>query len=373
MVSWGRRVSLGADSPGSGGDYDPAGVPVRDAATILILAERPDLQVLMLKRNSRSVFVGDMWVYPGGAVDPRDGDQIADDTVAGRTDPEASAAVGVERGGIAFWVAALRETFEEAGVLLAHHAGNPAHHAGKPTPPGKPLEPGGSSHSANGPMQTRNEAVQPGPGGGQSGASGTRSGAVATHLPGDDNLHSGIVDLSPPETARRFGAYRAEVNAGERDFISTMRAEGLRLAGAQVHFVGRWKTPLGPPRRYDTRFFVTAMPQGQVPLADLDEAVEHRWMRPAEAIDLNDRGEMVMMTPTIGMLHRLSKFPSIQAALRAAAAGTPDHDEHVRIRYDDDSPHRIAFPADPDYAQADTRTETGILRWPVPAGIAEAG
>ena len=116
-----RRASVGAKSPGSGGDYDPEAVPVRDAATVMILSDENDPHVLMLKRNSRSIFVGDMWVYPGGAVDPEDATQIADETVSGLTDDDASFQIGIERGGIAFWVAALRETFEEAGILLAHH------------------------------------------------------------------------------------------------------------------------------------------------------------------------------------------------------------------------------------------------------------
>jgi 8-oxo-dGTP pyrophosphatase MutT (NUDIX family) len=114
-----RWTSSGSGSPGRGGDYDPGDVPIRNAATVLILDERPDLHVLMLKRNARSVFVGDMWVFPGGAVDEDDATPEADALVAGRTDPACSSELGVESGGIAYWVAVLRETFEEAGVLIA--------------------------------------------------------------------------------------------------------------------------------------------------------------------------------------------------------------------------------------------------------------
>ncbi|WP_419912861.1 NUDIX hydrolase [Candidatus Poriferisodalis sp.] len=304
-----RRASVGAKSPGSGGDYDPAAVAVRDAATVMILSGENDPHVLMLKRNARSIFVGDMWVYPGGAVDPEDATQVADETVSGLTDDDASYQIGIERGGIAFWVAALRETFEEAGILLAHH-----------------------DHP------------------------------VGVEDPRD--LPSGIIDLSPPDVAERFSQYRDEVNAGERDFIETVRSEDLLLDGDNVYFIGRWVTPLGSPRRYDTRFFLTAMPDGQVPLPDHDEAVEHQWVRPVDAIRRNETGDMVMMTPTIGMLHRLARFGTVAEAVAAAGRGTPDHDEHVRIRYDNEGPHRIAFPGDPDYLDADGRTETGILRWP---------
>ena len=106
----GPRASTGSGAPGTGGDYDPDAVAIRPAATVLILDERPDLHVLMLKRNARSIFVGDMWVFPGGAVDPEDASPEADAIVDGLTDPEASAILGIERGGIAYWVAALRVT-----------------------------------------------------------------------------------------------------------------------------------------------------------------------------------------------------------------------------------------------------------------------
>ncbi|HCB34358.1 MAG TPA: hypothetical protein DEP69_04160 [Acidimicrobiaceae bacterium] len=298
---------------GAGGDYDPAGVGIRDAATVLILDERPDLHVLMLQRNSASVFAGDMWVFPGGAVDVADASPEADATVAGLTDAEASRRLGLDAGGIAFWVAALRETFEEAGILLAHRAGRAA-----------------------------------GP-------------DAAGRAAGPDD---GIIDLSPPAVSERFSRYRAEVNAGTRDFVATVSGENLRLDGNDVHFVARWITPLGPPRRYDTRFFVTAMPPGQRPLHDNDEAVSNRWVRAADARALSAGGELVMMTPTVGMLTRLATFGSVAEATAAAAAGTPADDEVVRIRFGNDGPDRIAFPSHPDYDDADDRSETGMLRWP---------
>jgi 8-oxo-dGTP pyrophosphatase MutT (NUDIX family) len=195
--------------------FDPAAVPVRPAATVLICDERPDLHVLMLKRNARSIFVGDMWVFPGGAVDPGDATPRADAAVEHLTDVAASRALGIDGGGIAYWVAALRETFEEAGVLLARPRG------------------------------------------------------VDT-----------LIDLSEPAIAARFERHRDEVNAGTGDFIDIVVAEDLLLDGADVHYVAHWITPLGSPRRYDTRFFVTAMPRGQVPLHDDDEAVHHEWVRP---------------------------------------------------------------------------------------------
>ena len=99
-------------------DFDPAAVPIRPAATVMLVDDRPDLQVLMLRRSARQVFAGDMWVYPGGAVDPEDASRVAASCL-GLDDITASARLDIRSGGLAFWVAAIRECFEEAGVLYA--------------------------------------------------------------------------------------------------------------------------------------------------------------------------------------------------------------------------------------------------------------
>jgi len=284
-----------------GGDHVPEEIPIRIAATVLILDQRPDLHVLMLKRNARSIFVGDMWVFPGGAVDPEDGSEQAEGLLKGLTDNEASATLDLVTGGSAYWVAALRETFEEAGLVLT----------------------GGSTP----------------------------------------------LDLSTPDVAARFERHRDALNSGEREFLDIVSSEDLTLDGSGVHYVGRWVTPLGPPRRYDTRFFVTAMPVGQVPLHDNDEAVHHEWVRPADAVAASESGEILMLTPTVAMLQRLGLFADVDAAMGAAASGRPGDDEMVRIRYDVEGPHRIAFPADADYAQAEAHVESGMVRWPGPPNI----
>ena len=74
----------------------------------------------MLQRHLNSDFVGGAYVFPGGKVDEEDRTPAAEEACAARSDAEASAMLGVESGGLAFWVAALRECFEEAGVLLAY-------------------------------------------------------------------------------------------------------------------------------------------------------------------------------------------------------------------------------------------------------------
>ncbi|HMC67928.1 MAG TPA: NUDIX domain-containing protein [Mycobacteriales bacterium] len=93
-------------------------VPVRDAATVMLVRDGSDgLEVFMVRRSLRLVFAGGAHVFPGGAVDAVD--RQMERWCVGRTDEDASATLGVARGGLAFWVAAVRECFEEAGFLLA--------------------------------------------------------------------------------------------------------------------------------------------------------------------------------------------------------------------------------------------------------------
>lgn len=281
-------------------DSNTHDVPIRPASTLLLLAERPDLQVLMLKRNEHSAFVGDMWLFPGGAVDAEDGSPAAYAAVTGLDDHDASRALEVDRDGLAYWVAALRETFEEAGVLLARQARN-----------------------------------------------------------------GGPVDLESATAATRFDDHRRALNDDGGDFLELVRSEGLTLSAGDLGYVSRWITPRGLVRRYDTRFFAAAMPDGQVPAHDNDEAVHHEWITAEDALEANASGEMLMVTPTVAMLLRLAAFASVDEALASAAAAQPRHDEAVRIRPGIHGPDRLAFPADPDYSGADPHIEHGVVRWPL--------
>jgi 8-oxo-dGTP pyrophosphatase MutT (NUDIX family) len=104
-------------------DVDPADVPVRPAATVMLLRDAddgaPGIEVFMLRRTGAAAFGAGMYVFPGGRVDEVDGDADMAGRCRGLDDEEASARLGLRQGGLAYWVAAVRECFEEAGVLLA--------------------------------------------------------------------------------------------------------------------------------------------------------------------------------------------------------------------------------------------------------------
>lgn len=91
----------------------------RPAATVMLVRDGADaVEVFMMKRNVGGAFAG-LHVFPGGKVDATDHAEELEAICDGLTDAEASAILGVERGGLAYWVACIRECFEEAGVLLA--------------------------------------------------------------------------------------------------------------------------------------------------------------------------------------------------------------------------------------------------------------
>lgn len=105
------------------GPLDPALVPVRPAATVMVVRDALDgdsgVEVFMLRRTANAAFGAGMYVFPGGRVDGVDGAEDIAPFCRGLDDVEASEQLGVDHGGLAYWVAAVRECFEEAGVLLA--------------------------------------------------------------------------------------------------------------------------------------------------------------------------------------------------------------------------------------------------------------
>jgi glyoxylase-like metal-dependent hydrolase (beta-lactamase superfamily II)/8-oxo-dGTP pyrophosphatase MutT (NUDIX family) len=93
--------------------------PVRHAASLIVLRDTAaGPEVLMMQRPERGDDLrSGAAVFPGGGVDARDAGSPP--WCLGLADDEASARLGLPAGGIDYWVAAVRETFEEVGVLLA--------------------------------------------------------------------------------------------------------------------------------------------------------------------------------------------------------------------------------------------------------------
>jgi 8-oxo-dGTP pyrophosphatase MutT (NUDIX family) len=95
-------------------------VTPRPASSLLLLrdsAEGPE--VLMVRRTSRATFMPASWVFPGGALEPSDIEPERLSQCVGLTDTEASSRLGLQEGGLAWFVAAIRECYEECGLLIA--------------------------------------------------------------------------------------------------------------------------------------------------------------------------------------------------------------------------------------------------------------
>lgn len=229
---------------------DPTSVLVRPAATVMVVRDTDHgIEVFMLRRNPGSDFVAGAMVFPGGAVDPGDSASDMERYCSGLNDAEASAALGVPEGGLAFWVAAVRETFEEAGLLLAYDS------------------------------------------------------------------HGHLVPLDDPRVRRRFAKYRHEVDAGHLPFFELCHRERLTVASDAIHYVSNWVTPVGPTRRYDTRFFVARAPARQNGRHDDRETVDSRWVRASEALDRAD--ELAIITPTARNLEVINRFDTVDDLMSA--------------------------------------------------------
>src|SRR5512144_1048012 len=96
-------------------------VPALPAATVTLVRDTPDgMEVLMLQRNHQSGFMPGMFLFPGGALDPDDGAGEVRDRCCGLDEAQAAQALGTSETALAYWAAAIRECFEEAGLLLAY-------------------------------------------------------------------------------------------------------------------------------------------------------------------------------------------------------------------------------------------------------------
>ncbi|WP_371617155.1 NUDIX hydrolase [Streptomyces sp. NBC_00454] len=241
---WPDRIRALAD-----GSLTP--VEPKRAATVMLLRDGDDgPAVHMLRRRASMAFAGGAYAYPGGGVDPRDEDHLI--AWAGPTRAAWAERMGTDPATAqAIVCGAVRETFEEAGVLLA--------------------------------------------------------GESADTVVGDT-------------TGEDWEAARAALVAREFSFAEFLDRRGLVLRSDLLGAWARWITPEFEPRRYDTWFFVAALPEGQRTRNASTEADRTVWIRPADAAAGYDKGELLMMPPTISTLRSLEPYESAAGALAAAAA-----------------------------------------------------
>jgi 8-oxo-dGTP pyrophosphatase MutT (NUDIX family) len=144
------------------------------------------------------------------------------------------------------------------------------------------------------------------------------------------------------------------VDPGESDVQAAVRELDEEAAvradpDALVAF-SRWITPAEVKVRFDTRFFVTALPAGQSATVDGAECVDLRWMTPADALGAHRAGELLLVFPTIKHLEQLTLFDTADAVL--AHARTSDvHPVQPRVVVTGETA-RILLPGEPGFDDA---------------------
>jgi len=259
---------------------------LRPAATVMLIRDvADDFEVFMLQRTHNAAFAGGMYVFPGGKVDATDGAEALEPYCDGLNDFEASAILQIPNGGLAYWVAAIRECFEEAGVLLAKHA-------------------------------KTNQTVA----------------------------------FDEIATQERFAKARSAVHDSSMNIIELCQHEDLRLVAGSIHYVSHWITPVGEARRFDTRFFVAAAPQSQEPLHDSQETIASLWVKPQDALNKLEHGELAMFPPTSENLKFLANYSTTAEVLKAAKKVSNPVAILPRLRTNSDGKViGVIMPGEPDY------------------------
>jgi glyoxylase-like metal-dependent hydrolase (beta-lactamase superfamily II)/8-oxo-dGTP pyrophosphatase MutT (NUDIX family) len=261
----------------------PEIVTPRPASTLIIVRDgEAGMEVLLGEKTSKVNFAAGAFVFPGGALDESD---FADNfTISGKLSVDkANQILGVSDGGLSYWIAAIRECFEEIGVLFA-----------APARGGMPSE-------------------------------------------------------------KEFLAFesneRKKLERGEVTFHEALKHAEFSLEIDQLHYFSRWVTHAGSPRRYDTRFFIARMPQGQIARHDGGELVDHRWVKPDEALRLNSQGELNLMFPTQKTIEKLQEFSDVEEALSYTLSAPPATPMEPRLTVGAEG-KKLLVPGDFAYAEA---------------------
>jgi hypothetical protein len=155
-----------------------------------------------------------------------------------------------------------------------------------------------------------------------------------------------LVDPASPHLETR----RAELNRGGLAFETFLAADDLLLDVGAMHYFSHWITPEGNHRRYDTRFFVAAAPDGHAYLHDDAETVASIWIRPEDALAASDRGELDLIFPTRKSLESLNRFEHARELLDAVASATDVPAASPARVVQEFGGTRVALPGDPDDA-----------------------
>ncbi len=112
---------------------------------------------------------------------------------------------------------------------------------------------------------------------------------------------------------------RAALAASEIEFADLLARRGLVVDDSALIPFAHWVTPAVEDRRFDTRFFVTSLPEGQEARHLGGEADRVAWWRPSAALAESAAGHLPLLTPTVAALEMLAEHTDVASALAAAA------------------------------------------------------
>lgn len=126
----------------------------------------------------------------------------------------------------------------------------------------------------------------------------------------------GILLACDPSGEPVPAAFASQLNRShDGDLIAQLDARGWQLSLDHVWWFSHWIADRDLPRRFDARFFIARMPEGQIPVADNGEQFEPTWVLPADGLERHERGEFPMIFPTIRTLRQLTRFSSVAHAI----------------------------------------------------------
>ena len=231
-------------------------------------------KLLFIQRAASSGFMANAHVFPGGVIDKHDEDEgwkqsntIAAARGGASVKPGSYPFRSDKRDSLAMRICALRELFEETGVLMARPNAAPA-------------------------------------------ASSSPSPVASSPL--TSSVHS-FPSLAAQRAAQKASSASA---ASLRPLLSSL---GLAFEPHKLAPWSRWITPVFERRRYDTLFYLAAL-EAPVTTLTLDpaEVAEVRWLSPVEALDLARRREIVLPPPTTYILRELEFVRTIEEVFAAA-------------------------------------------------------
>jgi 8-oxo-dGTP pyrophosphatase MutT (NUDIX family) len=138
-------------------------------------------------------------------------------------------------------------------------------------------------------------------------------------------------------------------NAHRAAALRELREEAAISLGAPEELIkfSRWITPAEVQIRFDTHFFLAALPEGQEPAIDGEECVDLGWFTPAGALEAFKSGEIVLVFPTIKHLEQLRDFSSVDEVL-GYARGREVKPIQPRVILEGEVA-RIVLPGEPGY------------------------